>query len=970
MTDRLHEIFELHGMAMETTANSPLPLVDPGAVWLVTRGHVDIVAMTIVMEGEASDLQRTHLLRVPEGQLLFGFRAPPEGYSVLLLGFGGPDSQVIRLPVSQLAEAAREPEIGADVAGLVDEWVGEVCDLCSADLAPIGAHNLRADEAHGLRLGQSAQPQSGVLWIEVEDGPVRFMGNEAAQPIDGGRLFPVGKEAWITAVGQCTVRPQRGAPHVGEERFWQGLEAFHNTVEQVIDLQRTRDRHAFQRRLIAKSEATRSNLAAAFSKLGSVLQRQRTITVGGEEGALLAACRLVGHHMGIEIREPAAPAAGERRDNPLEEIAKESRFALRRVRLVDDWYRRDGGPMLGFLEGGDVPVALLPVSARRYEVHDPAAGTVTPLSASVAAGIEPIAFMFYRCLPDRPLRSIDLVRFAARGIGRDLAMLMLIGAAGGLLTLATPLAIGFAFDSVIPGAERQQMLQIMLGLIVAAFAASAFNFTRNVALIRVQHRSGTALQAAIWDRMVNLPVRFFGDYSAGDLGLRAMGIDRIMSQLSTSVMTSMVTSIFSVFSVALLFYYSPLAALVALGLVAVVLAVTVTCGIFQVRLQRQIQDRYGSLASLVLQLINGVAKIRVAAAEDRAFSKWAGQFAEFRRIVLRSRIVGNNLAVFNSVFPLVAYMTIFLLVADRASAVNMSTGAFLGFIAAFSSLLFGMMRLGSTTVSMLNIAPIYGRLKPILEAAPEVEGGKADPGPLRGRIEVTNLSFRYEQDGPLILDNVSFAADPGEFVALVGPSGSGKSTLLRLLLGFEQPESGSIAYDGFDLSGLDPQRLRRQLGVVLQDGSLLPGDIFNNIVGSAVDLTINDAWEAARLAGLENDVKQMPMGMHTVLAEGASTLSGGQRQRLMIARALVTKPRIVFFDEATSALDNPTQRIVTESLDGLRATRIVIAHRLSTIVNADRIYVLEKGRVVQRGTYEELVGKPGLFYELVKRQIA
>jgi ABC-type bacteriocin/lantibiotic exporter with double-glycine peptidase domain len=317
----------------------------------------------------------------------------------------------------------------------------------------------------------------------------------------------------------------------------------------------------------------------------------------------------------------------------------------------------------------------------------------------------------------------------------------------------------------------------------------------------------------------------------------------------------------------------------------------------------------------------------------------------------------------------VAYIVIFALVV-RSSEGGITTGVFLAFIAAFTSLLFGMMQLGSTIVSMLNVVPIYQRLQPILEEAPEVESGKVDPGPLRGRIEVTNLSFRYESDGPLILEDVSFHADPGEFIALVGPSGSGKSTLLRLLLGFEWPESGTIAYDGFDLSGLDPQRLRRQLGVVLQEAALLPGDIFSNIVGSAVDLTLSDAWAAARLAGLEDDVKEMPMGMHTVIAEGASTLSGGQRQRLMIARALVTRPRAVFFDEATSALDNPTQAVVTESLDRLRATRIVIAHRLSTIQNADRIYVLEKGRVVQVGSYQELVDQPGLFYELVKRQIA
>lgn len=551
-------------------------------------------------------------------------------------------------------------------------------------------------------------------------------------------------------------------------------------------------------------------------------------------------------------------------------------------------------------------------------------------------------------------------------------MVFLIGTIGGLLTLGTPVAIGYVFDAIIPGSERLQLLHVALILIVAAFATAAFHITRNIALIRVQYRAGDPLQAAVFERLLNLNAGFFKDYSAGDLGIRAMGIDNIMNLLSTSVTTTIVTSLFSVFSIGLLFYYSPFIALVALGLVAVVLIVVITSGVMQLRYKRQLETSHGAIQSMLLQLINGIAKIRVAAAEDRAFAQWAGKFAHHTRLSLQSRVIDNRLDVFIAFFPVVTSMVIFALVADGAdgSVQTLSTGSFLAFLAAFTSLLTAMTRLGSTMVNVLNVLPIYTRLKPILEATPEVDSDKTDPGVLRGRIEISNVSFRYDPDGPLILDDVSFHAEPGEFVALVGPSGSGKSTLFRVLLGFEQPDSGSIAYDGFDASGLDQRALRRQLGVVLQDGDLLPGDIFTNIVGSTVNLTIDDAWEAARHAGLAKDIEEMPMGMHTILAEGAGTISGGQRQRLMIARALVTRPRIVFFDEATSALDNPSQAIVTKSLDQLRSTRIVIAHRLSTIINADRIYVLERGRIVQRGTYDELVNEPGMFHSLVKRQIA
>jgi ABC-type bacteriocin/lantibiotic exporter with double-glycine peptidase domain len=275
----------------------------------------------------------------------------------------------------------------------------------------------------------------------------------------------------------------------------------------------------------------------------------------------------------------------------------------------------------------------------------------------------------------------------------------------------------------------------------------------------------------------------------------------------------------------------------------------------------------------------------------------------------------------------------------------------------------------SSLLAIVDAFPAYERTKPILEALPEVTETKTDPGDLSGRIELSHVSFRYKADGPLVLVDFSLQIKAGEFVALVGPSGSGKSTLMRLLLGFETPESGKLYYDGQDLAGLDMRAVRRQCGVVLQNGRLMPGDIYQNIVGTSL-LTLEDAWEAARMAGLEKDIYEMPMGMHTVLGEGSSTLSGGQRQRLMIARAIVAKPRIVLLDEATSALDNRTQAIVTRSLEGLKATRIVIAHRLSTVQRAERICVVVKGRLVQSGTFEELAGRPGPFAELARRQLA
>jgi ATP-binding cassette subfamily C protein len=299
---------------------------------------------------------------------------------------------------------------------------------------------------------------------------------------------------------------------------------------------------------------------------------------------------------------------------------------------------------------------------------------------------------------------------------------------------------------------------------------------------------------------------------------------------------------------------------------------------------------------------------------------------------------------------------------------SLSLGAFLAFNVAFAQVLASAILFSSVIGSAVEIVPLCERARPILETAPEVTEAKAIPAGLRGDIEISHVSFRYQPDGPLILDDVTLHARPGEFVAIVGPSGAGKSTIVRLLLGFESPASGPIYYDHEDLARLDCQAVRRQVGVVLQDGKLMTGDLFSNIVGAST-LTLDDAWDAARLAGLDEDIRQMPMGMQTVVSEGGSTLSGGQRQRLMIARAVVGRPAILLFDEATAALDNETQATVSRSLEGLKATRVVVAHRLSTVRQADRIYVMEAGKVVQQGNYDELMAQGGLFAELVRRQL-
>ena len=372
-------------------------------------------------------------------------------------------------------------------------------------------------------------------------------------------------------------------------------------------------------------------------------------------------------------------------------------------------------------------------------------------------------------------------------------------------------------------------------------------------------------------------------------------------------------------------------------------------------------------------MLSGINKVRVTGTEKRFFALWADKFRNLKWLSFRSGNVQNFVEAFNSSYPLLTYVVFFILIYKITSSGSsfdaISVGVFMAFISAFNQFLNDCLSMSFSLISSLNIIPLYERLKPILDETPESSEDAIDPGELVGDIEFNSVDFRYDEDQPLVLKDVSFKIKQGEMVAFVGPSGSGKSTVLRLLLGFDKPENGIVSYDGQDYSSLNKDLVRKQIGVVLQNGSLMAGSIYKNIVGNS-ELSLSDAEEAVKMSGLEEDIAQMPMGMHTVVSEGASTFSGGQKQRLMIARSIVHKPRLLYMDEATSALDNHTQSMVSESLDRLQATRLIIAHRLSTIKNADRIIVMDKGSIVESGTYHELLENGGLFSKLAQRQIA
>lgn len=725
-----------------------------------------------------------------------------------------------------------------------------------------------------------------------------------------------------------------------------------------------------QGRMMRKSTAYRVIYRRALENLATILRpAANDVTRSSENDMLFSACQSVGYACGIKFSKPPVSSMSGSED-PLQSICRFSGVRSRSVAIKsgERWWSKDNGPLLGFMGKDSRPVSILPDGVGGYQVLDPQNGVRKPVDDELARLLSGEAWMFYRLFSDQALMGRDIIAFALFGCGRDFARLIVLGFAGGLLGLATPVLTGQLFGTVIPQSSFGQLLQLTLILVASVVSVSGFNLAQQIAAMRLQNRMDMQIQPALIDRLLKLPSNFFRQFSSGDLAFRIMGASQIREVMSGAATSVLLGVMFSSFNLLLLFYYSWQFALIALSLTLVLLGISFWLSMGNLRLTREMMVVKGRISGLLGNLLTGIAKIRLTGTERLAFSQWADLFSVERRLAWQAGTLQSGLMVMTTSFPVVASAIIIFSAGGKYSGL-LDSASFIAFMAAYTTFQTLLLQALMTVIASLGVVPLYERLAPILEALPEVDDSQVFPGKLTGRIEIHGLNFSYSSTGPQILDDINLSVAPGEFIALVGGSGSGKSTLLRLLLGFEKPDSGTVFYDGSDLSKLNAQAVRRQVGVVMQNGQLQPGFLLQAIIGSST-LTIEDAWAAAMMSGIDEDIKEMPMGMHTVISEGGGTLSGGQKQRILIAGALVRKPSIIFFDEATSALDNKTQQVVSESLEKMKATRIVIAHRLSTIRNADRIYCLDKGRIVQTGTFDELVAVEGFFKELAQRQIA
>ncbi len=716
---------------------------------------------------------------------------------------------------------------------------------------------------------------------------------------------------------------------------------------------------------------------------------------------LLIAVGAIGRASQIEIKAPSTQAKNFQNTLPekksptdhqrdLQEIVKASRCRIRTVKLRDKWWQKNSGALLGWLELENIPVALLP-DKNKYLLYNPKTQTSIPINQNVAATLSSTAFTFYRSFPFQVKNIWEIFLFAIKSYEWDGIKTIILGTVISLMGMITPQASAILVNNAIPNSDKLLLWQIAIGLFAVTIGKSLFSLLQGIMSIKVSQGMQINLQSGIYDRLFRLNPIFFREFSTGDLLTRIAAIGQISSLINSAVITTIFTGVFSLLNLGLMFFYSRKLALIVLIIGLVSFLITLISGIILIRFEREQEKLSGKIQGLTVQLINGIQKLRVAAAEVRAFAVWGKKYQP--QIQLNNRIfqINDIISVINEVVSLVTSILIYwftiqiIISAQQTGTPGLNIGTFIAFNSAMGVFLAGVTSLSNTITDVIGIVPLWERAKSILDSPIEYNPNLAHPGELQGGISVENVTFSYHQKSKFttetsdknvseinvttVLHNISLEIKPGEFVAIVGPSGSGKSTLFRLLLGFEQPQTGNIFYDGKNLAELDLEAVRQQLGVVLQNGKVMTGSIYENISSGEL-VSPQTAWEAAQKVGFADDIEEMPMGMHTVVSEGGSNLSGGQRQRLLIARALILEPKILLFDEATSALDNKTQAIATESLEQLQVTRVVIAHRLSTIRNADVIYVMSQGRVVQKGGFEELMEEEGLFRRLVSRQLA
>lgn len=977
----LHAFF-LKGEEIVVEGNTHFILDDPAALYWMEEEEGDLF---MFLPQDKSFIPQ-FLVDVAPFDLLLPAPVVKEAKGYSLFFVSSRRARLRKISLQMVREEIQRSDASAKaISALLDKWGLHLISYFvsppegeSVDYYFQVKEKVEAKEGTKLALMRTLAPEekNHVVWLQIKKGSATLSGESLYTfSAEKNLLFPLSFFHSLHVQNDLEMESAFTYDYLKSafDLFFSSIAYFYLRVFDRLSEKRAKGLEEAVEKMQKKKRLEEERYQEAFYKLGSVLNEKITIPSSHEGTPLFKACDLVCQDLKIQIYMPPL-SEGDDEDKQVRQIATHNEIYLRKTTLGPEWWKRSSGPILAFWQGGGA-VALLP-RKNGYEVIDPNTQTHVPLAVALPS-LSDKAYVFYEGFPKKVLYFTSFIKGCYKYNLKDFLLIFAVALLGGLLNLFLPFAMKTLFDTLSFGKDLNLLSQLTMGLLIITFSSSLFLLVKNFTVQRIQGIAKNQLETSLWARLLDLPASFFRKNPSGNLMSYASTLQGMRADIVSNVTKLVLDGAYCFFYLLLMIFYSWQLAFLGIGGIFLAALIYAVCITIQVRLTSKVVDLSSRIQGVVVQIITGIAKIRVAGAESRFFGIWGHLFAEKKRLSIKIKYASAVQSLVFRLFPLLLTATLFSVaialfkggfsynLAQQTSGLSM--GTFLGFATAFNLFIAAALEILETLFAQSLALPYWDKAKFILQEPLEKPQERLQTAKLKGAVALEQISFRYSKEEEWILQDISMVANPGEMIGIVGPSGSGKSTLVRLLLGFETPEQGEVLYDELALQDLDLRSVRKQIGTVLQNAGILAGSLFENIVGAGT-YTVEEIERALFLSGFEEDLRKLPMGLNTILPMGGSTLSGGQRQRLYLARALVSSPKILILDEATSALDNKTQELVSANLDSINVTRIVIAHRLSTIQHADRIYVLEKGRIVESGTFQELAAQKGLFADMLKRQ--
>jgi len=926
-------------------------ILDPGQPFrTLLSGQLDIYIRTRDQNGD--DIARQLLFSIKAGQLLISAQSE--------------NSQLIAVPRDDVKISVPQNN-GAVDDQLTSAWCQEMLSGLS-ELEIFKGDNpvrLNTDDKLTLSGGRRIRAKQAVVWIRQQSGPALRLGPTPLPDDILSKGFPISRNIGLTSAGDADVCTFSLSSLTSDEACM-ALENFGAVILDIHAALILSEEKERTERNAEKNKTASTHFSAAISSFSAVLGGRalgvETATLKPLEKSIAIIAKAFDH------KAPGHSVIndGDNSGNAIERSARSMRMRACQVKLDGNWWKQDVGHLLAFKGDDKVPVAILPDGRRGFLIFDANSGAARKLSNNDIDEISNRAYRLYPVFPDTPLPMREFLIFGLKYSLRDSIEAFSLVLLAGALAMSTPVLSAYVINLVVPTGDARLLAEISTALLISLIIMGAIRYASEIANLRIEGRVGEMVRAALIDRIIRMPSEQIHSVSTSVAAMQLSRLDGFRKSVLRLVTISVSTILYGLFSLGVLLYFAPVAALIVLGLLVVLILSVSWLGFRQYKVLYEGEKIEGNISTALYEAINNIALLRAFGTEMAAFSNWATSYVAFRHKMMNSGIIANRAKVLIGSYDIILTGVAFAAL-GFLNAGSVSTGGFLAFVGALTVVIASGLQLANAVLGVFKSLPAARIAKPLLDGKPIPMSPPGSERPPSGQIEISKVYHRYNAEGPLIINGVDIKINPQEYVAIVGPSGSGKSTLLKILLGLETPASGAVYYDGQDLARVDQISLRRHIGTVMQEAGLFPGSILENIRGG-VEASVDDVWQAAEMAAIAEDIRAMPMALHTVITGADGAVSGGQAQRILIARALVGRPTILLFDEGTSALDRRAQKRVEKNLNELAVSRIVIAHRLETVRHCDMIYVMDQGRIVDQGKFDELAARPGVFSDLLTAQ--